>query len=102
MKQIFSWFRKIGIAEGYSFLILLFIAMPLKYIAQQPMGVTVIGGLHGVLFVAFIYLAYEVKVQYRKTWSWLATAVLVSFLPFGTLFMDKQWKKEEDEVKRKA
>jgi integral membrane protein len=98
MKQTFSWFRKTGIAEGFSFLILLFIAMPLKYFANIPMAVTVIGGLHGVLFVAFIYLAYEAKSQYKKTWSWLATAVLVSFLPFGTIFMDKQWKKEEEEI----
>jgi integral membrane protein len=98
MKKTFNWFRKIGIAEGFSFIILLFIAMPLKYFANMPMAVTVIGGLHGVLFVAFIYLAYEAKTTYHKTWKWLIAAILASFLPFGTLLMDKQWKKEEQEL----
>jgi integral membrane protein len=97
MKKTFNWFRKVGLAEGISFLVLLFIAMPLKYVANWPMAVTVVGGLHGVLFVAFIILARETKSEYKKDMKWLATAVLVSLLPFGTIFMDKQWKKEEAE-----
>jgi integral membrane protein len=97
MKKTFSWFRKIGLAEGISFLVLLFIAMPLKHFAGMPLAVTVVGGLHGVLFVAFIILARETKSEYKKDIKWLATAVLVSLLPFGTIFMDKQWKKEEAE-----
>ncbi len=99
MKQTFSWFRKIGLAEGISFLVLLFIAMPLKYLANMPMAVQIVGGLHGILFVAFIILALETKSEYKKNIKWLATAILVSFLPFGTIFMDKQWKKEEQEAK---
>lgn len=95
MKKTFSWFRKAAIAEGISFLVLLFIAMPLKYLAHQPLAVTVCGGLHGVLFVAFIILAREVKSDYKKDFKWLLRAVLASVLPFGTFIMDKQWKKEE-------
>jgi integral membrane protein len=98
MKKTFGWFRKIGLAEGISFLVLLFIAMPLKHFAGMPLAVTVVGGLHGVLFVAFIILARETKSEYKKDMKWLATAVLVSLLPFGTIFMDKQWKKEEAEI----
>ena len=48
----FSWFRKIAFAEGVSFLVLLFIAMPLKYLADFPMMVTIFGSVHGILFVA--------------------------------------------------
>ncbi|MBL0274444.1 MAG: DUF3817 domain-containing protein [Chitinophagaceae bacterium] len=46
MKKTFSWFRKIAIAEGTSFLILLFVAMPLKYFGNMPIAVTICGGLH--------------------------------------------------------
>lgn len=96
MKKTFSWFRKIAIAEGVSFIVLLFIAMPLKYLAHIPIAVTICGGLHGILFIAFIVLAREVKSDYKKDGRWLGRALLASVLPFGTFYMDhKYWKKEE-------
>lgn len=90
----FHWFRKIAIAEGISFVVLLFIAMPLKYFAGIPLAVTIVGSLHGVLFIAFIIIAREVKVDYKKDFRWFAKAFIASILPFGTFIMDKQWKKE--------
>ena len=96
MKKIFSWFRKIAFAEGVSFLVLLFIAMPLKYFADLPMAVTVVGGLHGILFVSFIILAYLVKEETNKSVGWLLKSFIASIIPFGTFWMDnKEWKKDE-------
>ncbi len=66
MKNTFNWFRKIAFAEGVSFLVLLLIAMPLKYMADLPITVTIVGGLHGILFVAFVVLACQVKNEYNK------------------------------------
>lgn len=95
MKKTFDWFRKIALAEGVSFLVLLLIAMPLKYMAGWPKGVTIIGGIHGLLFIAFIVLAWEVKKEYKKDWPWLIKSFIASILPFGTFVMDhQQWKKE--------
>lgn len=94
MKNVFATFRKIALMEGISFLVLLFIAMPLKYLANLPMAVTVVGGLHGVLFIAFLYFAWEVKSDHKKDFIWLVKAFLASILPFGTILMDKQWKQE--------
>lgn len=99
MKKTFSWFRKVAFAEGMSFLVLLGIAMPLKYFADMPMAVTIVGGLHGVLFVAFFVLAREVKVDFKKDFKWLVKAGLASILPFGTIILDKEWRKEEAEAK---
>lgn len=96
MIKTFRWFRKIAFAEGISFIVLLFGAMPLKYFAGMPMAVTVVGSLHGVLFVAFAILAREVKSEYKKDFNWLVKAGLASIIPFGTFYMDKQWKKEEE------
>jgi len=95
MKKTFSWFRKIAFAEGISFIVLLFVAMPLKYFAGMPMAVTIVGSLHGILFVALAILAREVKTEYKKDFNWLLKAGLASVIPFGTFYMDKQWKKEE-------
>lgn len=91
---LFLWFRRIAIAEGISFIILLFAAMPLKYFAGIPLAVTIVGAIHGVLFIAFIILAREVKVDFKKDLRWFIRAFIASLLPFGTLIMDKEWKKE--------
>ena len=61
----------------------------------MPMAVTIVGGLHGILFVAFFILAREVMSDYKKGFKWLVKAGLASLLPFGTFVMDKEWKKEE-------
>ena len=90
-----GWFRKVAMAEGVSFLILLFIAMPLKYFADKPMAVTIVGYLHGALFVALAGLAFAVKDQYNKTWFWGFKVFLASIIPFGTFYMDREWKKEQ-------
>jgi integral membrane protein len=99
-QQTFGWFRKVAVAEGFSFLLLLGVAMPLKYLANWPMGVRILGSLHGGLFVAFIILAWEVKNTARMPWSWLAKAFIASILPFGTIVLDKQWKKEAAAMNR--
>ena len=93
-KNIFEWFRKIAFAEGVSFLLLLFIAMPLKYFAGMPLAVTIIGSIHGVLFIAFIILALLVKSEYSKNFWWLVKAFIASIIPFGTFIMDREWRKD--------
>jgi integral membrane protein len=95
MKKTYGWFRKIAFVEGVSFLILLFIAMPLKYMASLPIAVTIVGGLHGLLFISFIIMAWEVRNEFKKDFQWLLKAGFASIIPFGTFVMDKEWKKEE-------
>ena len=95
MRKTYSQFRKIAFAEGVSFLVLLFIAMPLKYFAAMPMAVTIVGGLHGILFVALAVAAYLVKDKHNRSFGWGLKVFVASIIPFGTFYMDKEWKKEE-------
>jgi len=95
MNKKLSWLRKTGIAEGISFLVLLCIAMPLKYVLKQPMAVTIVGWIHGVLFVAFLFLAWEYKTDRNKPWKWFAMAFIASIVPTGTFFFDKKLKQED-------
>ena len=90
-----SIFRLIALAEGISFLFLLFIAMPLKYFANFPQAVKVGGMIHGVLFVAFVILSWETMNKLEKKYSWFFMAFLLSIIPFGTFYLDKQLKKEQ-------
>jgi integral membrane protein len=57
--RLLKRFRLVATLEGISFLVLLFVAMPLKYFAGMPKAVSVVGMAHGLLFVAYMYLLYE-------------------------------------------
>ena len=92
MNNIVKWFRIVAIAEGISFLILLGIAMPLKYFAGFPIAVTIVGGIHGLLFIAFMILAWEVKNVLAKPLTWYGKAFIASVLPFGTFVFDRQFR----------
>ncbi|MFM9910036.1 MAG: DUF3817 domain-containing protein [Chitinophagaceae bacterium] len=90
-----SRLRKAGIAEGISFLVLLFIAMPLKYFFNFPMAVKIVGWLHGVLFVTFLILAWIVRTDRNKNIQWFALATIAAFIPLGTFWFDRLLKKEK-------
>ncbi len=87
--------RRIGFAEGFSWLLLLGIAMPLKYLAGEPMAVRIVGWLHGLLFVA--YLLQLFRVQYLHKWPLKKSflGVVASFAPFGTWIFDARLKKDQ-------
>lgn len=80
--------------EGISFLVLLGIAMPLKYFANLPVAVKVVGMLHGILFVAFMVLAWETMNALNKKFGWFVKAFIASIIPFGTFVLEKELKKE--------
>ena len=83
-----KYFRIVAIAEGISFLILLFIAMPLKYFAELPKAVLYTGWVHGILFVAFCVLLLLVKIKYNWNFKRALIAFVASLLPFGTFVLD--------------
>ncbi len=94
-KKLLHWFRTVAIAEGISFLILLGIAMPLKYFADSPMAVKITGYIHGFLFIGFVMLAWSSKIKLGKGMGWFAKAFIASLLPFGTFVFDRKLKKEQ-------
>jgi integral membrane protein len=82
-------FLSIGKLEGYSYLALLFIAMPLKYLADLPLAVRIAGSLHGALFVAFIIIIFMMIRKKLLTTENAIYAFLLSLVPFGTFFLKK-------------
>lgn len=89
-RNMIDHLRIVGFIEGISFLILLFIAMPLKYMFDQPIAVTIVGGLHGVLFVWFMIALGIVTLKYKWSILKVAGAVLASIIPFGTFVLEKK------------
>lgn len=80
--------RVIGMMEGASFLVLLGIAMPLKYLAGQPQAVRVVGMLHGVLFILFVAAVLQASVALRWPPRRVLAALAASVLPFGPFVFD--------------
>jgi integral membrane protein len=84
-----KWFLLIGKIEGYSYLVLLFIAMPLKYGFDLPQLIRPLGTLHGVLFVVFMILLailfFKQQLNFKKSFL----AFLLSLIPFGTFYLKR-------------
>ena len=82
----FKWINKI---EGISYIILLFIAMPLKYSFGYPIATKIAGMTHGLLVFAFIYQIIEAKKEAGFTWKETGLYSVLSLIPFGSFYTDK-------------
>lgn len=90
MKNKIGSLRLVGNIEGWSYLILLGVAMPLKYFAGMPMAVKIVGMTHGVLFMAFVWVLVNASMKHRWSYSFSALAFADSLVPFGTFALDKK------------
>ncbi|MCD6212726.1 MAG: DUF3817 domain-containing protein [Sulfurovum sp.] len=88
-------FRLINKIEGYSFIILLFIAMPLKYSFGFPIATKVMGMIHGLLFMVFVYQLLESMKEVPFNKKEALIYFILSLVPFGSFYTDKLCKEKE-------
>lgn len=86
-----SFFRKLSFLEGVSFLLILFITMPLKYFFDTPQPNKIIGMAHGFLFIGYVVMAFMVKPEKKWNIKTLLIVLACSIIPFGTFWMDKKY-----------
>ena len=86
-----TFFRIISFLEGTSYLLLLFVATPIKYLQDDPQYVKLLGMPHGLLFVAYIVIAYLIKDQMQWKGKTFGIVLLASIIPFGTFYVDKKY-----------
>ncbi len=91
LKSNLGRLRIIGFLEGISFLVLLGIAMPLKYMLGQPEAVRHVGMAHGLLFVLYVILVTLVMLDEKWNFKTTAIALLASLIPFGTFYVDAKY-----------
>ncbi len=91
MNQV-SLLRYCTLAEGVSYLTLLFVAMPLKYWFGLPLAVRIVGGVHGILFVAFCMLLFQVHTERRWTLRHSLSLFLGSLIPGSLFWLDRRIK----------
>ena len=82
-------FKFINKIEGISFIILLFIAMPMKYYFGYPIATKIVGMIHGLLVFIFIYQLIEAKNEANLTLKESALYFVLSLIPFGSFYTDK-------------
>lgn len=93
-------FRYVAWLEGVSFILLLFVAMPLKYLAGMPLAVRIVGLVHGLLFITYVGLAAGLLARRQWTVARTGEALGMSILPFGTFMFDRSVKRELAELER--
>ncbi len=92
-------FRIIGFIEGISYLILLFIAMPMKYMLGIAVATKIVGMIHGILFIAFLIILMQAAQKYNFSSKDSAIFFIASLIPFGTFFTDKRLGELEEKIK---
>lgn len=90
MKSPVPFLRGTALAEAVSYLILLGIAMPLKYLAGQPQAVKITGMVHGILFVVFCVALLRVMIEAGWPFKRCALIFIASFIPFVPFFLDRR------------
>ena len=87
MSLFFAW-RMSAIIEGISYLLLLFVAMPMKYMYGMPEAVSIVGSAHGLLFVVFMVLLAIVYLRETMSFKQCVVAFSASVIPFGAFVFD--------------
>jgi integral membrane protein len=94
LKTSIGRLRVIGFWEGVSFLVLLGIAMPLKYVYGEPGAVRIVGMAHGVLFMLYVWAAIQAALEHGWTWRRTGLILLASLLPAGPFVVDAKLLRE--------
>ena len=92
--KVLNRFCLVALIEGISYLVLLGIAMPLKYLADMESAVKYPGWAHGVLFVLYIIFLLQAWVTYKWSVGKVALIFLASLLPFAPFIVEKRLKRE--------
>ena len=91
MPKLLPVFRIIALLEGVSYILLLFIASPLKWFYDDPQYVKLLGMPHGVLFMAYVVLAVIISSDMKWSSRTLWIVLIASVIPLGTFYIDKKY-----------
>ena len=93
MFSFLNIFRITALLEGVSYILLLFIATPVKYLLNDPQYVKLLGMPHGLLFIGYIIMAFMLKGELNWNNKQFTTVLVASILPFGTFYIDRKYLK---------
>lgn len=89
--KMVNLFRITSYLEGISYLLLLFVAVPLKYFGGNDIMVKALGMPHGILFIAYILIAFFIRPEFKWNNKDFFIILIASVIPFGTFYVDKKY-----------
>lgn len=84
-------YRLTAFLEGISYILLLFIAVPIKYLLNEALYVKILGMPHGILFILYILFSIIAKIKYNWNFRKFLVISIASLVPFGTFYIDKKY-----------
>lgn len=91
MSKLLPVFRIIALLEGVSYILLLFIATPIKYLYEDPQYVKLLGMPHGLLFMAYVVIAVMISPVMKWSTRTLWIVLIAAIIPFGTFYIDRKY-----------
>ena len=92
---------QISFVEGISLILLVFVAMPLKYFAGYKIATMIFGTIHGLLWLLFLYVLYIANKENYLNWSFIIKMLVFSVIPFGLIPMEKMIKNFNGKIDKK-
>ena len=84
-------YRLIAFLEGVSYILLLLVAVPIKYLLNEAFYVKILGMPHGILFILYILFSIIAKIKYNWNFRKFLVISIASLVPFGTFYIDKKY-----------
>ena len=84
-------YRLTAFLEGVSYILLLLIAVPIKYLLNEAFYVKILGMPHGILFILYILFSIIAKIKYNWNFRKFLVVSIASLVPFGTFYIDKKY-----------
>ena len=84
-------YRLTAFLEGVSYILLLLIAVPIKYLLNETLFVKILGMPHGILFIIYILFSIIAKIKYNWNFRKFLIISIASLVPFGTFYIDKKY-----------
>jgi len=94
--SLLSRLRVFSLLDGISYLILLGFAMPLKYLADQPLAVRIVGSLHGFFFLALCWYLLRCLLAKKLTFGWCVLVFVCALIPLAPFFLDRKLHEKEE------
>lgn len=88
--SLLSRLRVFSLLDGLSYVALLGIAMPLKYFADKPMAVTIVGSLHGFFFLALCWYLLRSLLAKKLSFAWSVLVFVCALVPLAPFFLDRK------------
>lgn len=100
VKQTLNFFRKTALIEGISMVVLVTLSVLKRTIPYEwpALGVTYVGWVHGLLFVAYVYLLFICQSKYKWSWGRVIVFFIASLVPFAPFFVDRKLKDEAQAI----